>query len=65
MSDEELKKYLEYLNDLDCEESQCNVGRNDMKERFETTKRSMGFIASFLNCEIIVGFSDTINPEGP
>lgn len=65
MSDEELKKYLEYLKQLDQQESQCNVGRNDMEERFETKKRSMGFIASFLNCGIIIGFSDTINHEGP
>jgi hypothetical protein len=65
MSDNELKKYLEYLKDLDRKESQCNVGRNDMEERFESKKRSMGFIASFLNCGIIVGFSDSINHEGP
>jgi hypothetical protein len=65
MSDEELKKYLEHLKELDSIESQCNVGRNDMEERFETKKRSMGFIASFLNCGIIIGFSDSINHEGP
>lgn len=65
MSDEELKKYLAYLKALDGIESQCNVGRNDMEERFESKKRSMGFIASFLNCGIIIGFSDSINHEGP
>jgi hypothetical protein len=65
MSDEELEKYLEYLKEVDRQESQCNVGRNDMEERFETKKRSMGFIASFLNCGIIIGFSDSINHEGP
>jgi hypothetical protein len=65
MSDEELKRYLEYLKDLDRKESQCNVGRNDMEERFEAKKRSMGFIATFFNCGVIVGFSDSINHEGP
>jgi hypothetical protein len=65
MSDNELQMYLEYLRQLDRQESQCNVGRNDMEERFESKKRSMGFIASFLNCGIIVGFSDSINHEGP
>jgi hypothetical protein len=65
MSDEELKKYLKHLEELDREESQCNVGRNDMEERFEAKKRSMGFIASFLNCGIIIGFSDSVNHEGP
>ena len=64
-SDEELKRYLEYVKEIDREESQCNVGRNDIEERFETKKRSMGFIASFLNCGIIIGFSDTVNHEGP
>ncbi|CAF3923072.1 unnamed protein product [Rotaria sp. Silwood1] len=65
MSDNELEKYLKYLKEFDREESQCNVGRHDMEERFETKKRSMGFIASFLNCGIIIGFSDSINHEGP
>jgi hypothetical protein len=65
MSDVELKKYLEYLKELDREESQCNVGRSDIEERFETKKRSMGFIASFLNCGVIVGFTDSVNHEGP
>ena len=65
IADAELKCYLEYLNELDRKESQCNVGRNDMQERFEDKKRSMGFIASFLNCGIIIGFSDTVNHEGP
>ncbi|CAF1411906.1 unnamed protein product [Adineta ricciae] len=64
-SDEELGNYLSYLKKLDQEESQCNVGRNDIEERFETKKRSMGFIASFLNCGIIIGFSDSVNHEGP
>ena len=64
MSDEELKRYLEYIKQIDREESQCNVGRNDIEERFETKKRSMGFIVSFLNCGIIIGFSDTVNHEG-
>ena len=65
MSDDELQKYLKYLKELDREESQCNVGRNDMEERFEMKKRSMGFIVTFLNCGIIIGFSDSINHEGP
>lgn len=65
MSDEELKKYLEYLKKLDLEEAECNVGRSDMEERFEMKKRSMGFIASFLDCGIIIGFTDTVNHEGP
>jgi hypothetical protein len=65
LSDEELLNYLKYLKVLDQEESQCNVGRNDMEEHFETKKRSMGFIASFLNCGIIIGFSDSVNHEGP
>ncbi|CAF2103032.1 unnamed protein product [Rotaria magnacalcarata] len=65
LSDEELNNYLKYLKNFDQEESQCNIGRNDMEERFESKKRSMGFIASFLNCGIIVGFSDAINHEGP
>ncbi|CAF1449401.1 unnamed protein product [Rotaria sordida] len=65
MSDNELGKYLKYLKEFDREESQCNVGRNDMEERFAAKKRSMGFIASFLNCGIIIGFSDSINHEGP
>ncbi|CAF1169980.1 unnamed protein product [Adineta steineri] len=65
MSDDELQKYLKYLKELDRIESQCNVGRNDMEERFESKKRSMGFIASFLNCGIITGFSDSVNHEGP
>jgi hypothetical protein len=43
MSDEELQKYLNYLKELDCEKSECNAGRNDMEERFEMKKRSMGF----------------------
>jgi hypothetical protein len=65
MSDIELEKYLEYLKELDRNEAQCNVGRNDMEERFEAKKRSMGFISSFLNCGIIIGFSDSVNHEGP
>ncbi|UJR24353.1 hypothetical protein I4U23_005730 [Adineta vaga] len=65
MSDNELQKYLKYLKKIDRKESQCNVGRNDMKERFESKKRSMGFIASFLNCGIIIGFSNSVNHEGP
>lgn len=56
---------MDYLNELDRKESQCNVGRSDMQEHFEGKKRSMGFIASFLNCGIIIGFSDTVNHEGP
>ncbi|CAF3403835.1 unnamed protein product [Rotaria sp. Silwood1] len=65
LSDEELKRYLVYLKHLNREESQCNVGRSDIEERFEQKKKSMGFIASFLNCGIIVGFSDSVNHEGP
>lgn len=65
MADVELQKYLEHLKELDSKESQCNVGRNDIEARFEKKKRSMGFIASFLNCGIIIGFSDTVNHEGP
>jgi hypothetical protein len=65
MSENELKQFLDHLHGLDQCESQCNVGRNDIEEYFETRKKSMGFIASFLNCGIIVGFSDSVNHEGP
>ncbi|UJR29601.1 hypothetical protein I4U23_010817 [Adineta vaga] len=65
LSDEELRNYLIFFKKFEEEESQCNVGRSDIEERFETKKRSMGFIASFLNCGIIIGFSDSVNHEGP
>jgi hypothetical protein len=65
LSDLQLKNYVDHLKKLDSEESECNVGRSDIEERFENKKRSMGFLASFLNCGIIVGFSDTVNHEGP
>jgi hypothetical protein len=65
LSDNELRSYLDHVKKLDNQESQCNVGRSDIEERFERKKRSMGFIASFLNCGIIIGFSDSVNHEGP
>lgn len=65
MSEDQLRQYLHHLKQIDQSQSECNVGRNDMEEFLETKKRSMGFIASFLNCGIIVGFSDSVNHEGP
>ncbi|CAF4285235.1 unnamed protein product [Rotaria sp. Silwood2] len=64
-SDKVLGNYLEYLKELDRDDFQCNVEWNDMEERFEVKKRSMEFMATFLNCGIIIEFSDSVNHEGP
>ena len=43
----------------------CEVARGEQTEDKELKRRSMGFIASFLSCGIVVGFTESIVSEGP
>ena len=46
-------------------EKTCNVKRSQEDEEVENKRRSMGFLASFLSCGIVIGFTESINHEGP
>lgn len=46
-------------------ENNCNVIRSQEDEEMEKKRRSMGFLASFLSCGIVIGFTESINHEGP
>ncbi|CAF1059852.1 unnamed protein product [Rotaria sp. Silwood1] len=51
------------LNNNTTHES-CNVVRSEEVGKDEEKRRSMGFLASFLSCGIIIGFTESINHEG-
>ncbi|CAF1229878.1 unnamed protein product [Rotaria sordida] len=42
----------------------CNVTRSQEDEQIENKRRSMGFLASFLSCGVVIGFTESINHEG-
>ena len=43
----------------------CNVERGEGDESSTPKRRSMGFLASFFSCGIVVGFTESIVCEGP
>ncbi|CAK9189242.1 unnamed protein product [Sphagnum troendelagicum] len=49
----------------DAELDYCNVIRSDeTEEHADSKRRSMGFLASFLSCGVIIGFNELVNHEG-
>ncbi len=45
-------------------DEQCNVTRSEEDEELENKRKSMGFLASFLSCGVVIGFTESINHEG-
>ena len=43
----------------------CNVERGEKDDSATPKRRSMGFLASFFSCGIVVGFTESIVSEGP
>ncbi|CAF2139560.1 unnamed protein product [Rotaria magnacalcarata] len=62
----QLKLLQEQSNVTDGDETcvLCNVIRSDENEQLDNKRRSMGFLASFLSCGVVVGFTESINHEG-
>ncbi|CAF3497480.1 unnamed protein product [Rotaria socialis] len=51
-------------DDLTHDYETCNVVRSQEDEELENKRKSMGFLASFLSCGIVIGFTESINHEG-
>ena len=58
-----LQEQKNILNDNTTHEL-CNVIRSEEVEQLEQKRRSMGFLASFLSCGVVIGFTESINHEG-
>ncbi|CAF1683234.1 unnamed protein product, partial [Adineta ricciae] len=50
--------------DGNAREEQCNVIRLGDDEELENKRKSKGFLASFLSCGVVIGFTESINHEG-
>lgn len=52
-------------NATSCDLDECNVERGERSDKNDLKRRSMGFLASFLSCGVVIGFTESIVSEGP